>query len=94
MAIENIIIISCAGLIVWSFVWSHKVKQRRRRAKFKQKLQGYKFGSLKELKVHWHGRIHIDITGGDFDEFRFGNLLETLKMIDEAATKEWIRWNS
>ncbi len=84
-----IVAIICVGLIVWS----RKVKARKQRAKFKRALQGYKFASLKELKAHWRGRMDIGF-GNDFDPNYHGNLLETLRIIDEKVTIEWVRWNS
>lgn len=81
------------AVITWTFVWSHKVRERRKQEKFLMTLGGYKFGSLKELQDYWRGTLDISFDG-DFDELRHGSKLETLKAIDEAATKEWKRWNS
>jgi len=81
------------AVIAWTFVWSHQTRIRKKREKFKRKLQGYKFGSLQELQDHWRGRMDIDL-GKDFEPNYHGNLLDTLEAIDKAAKKEWIRWNS
>lgn len=95
MTVDNIIIICYIGLTVGSFVWLllHKVKMRRQRERFKQKLQGYKFGSYKELRQYWHGRLEFNF-GKSFDPNRHGNLLKTLKTIDEKAQGFWDHWVS
>ncbi len=90
-------VIGSASLIFMLFVlWSCREADRKKRAKFKRELQGYKFGSLKELKDYWRGSIDISFGIGDkeFDPNYHGNLLETLRVIDEAVRKELIRWNS
>lgn len=81
------------NLIVWSFWWSHRERQRRANRIFLNKLAGYKFETWKELKAHWGGRLEFNLDG-KFDPNRHGNLLETLRVINEDAEKEWKRWNS
>lgn len=91
---NSVIIISCIGLIVWLFVWLlYKVKMHKQRERFKQKLQGYKFGSYKELCQHWDGRLEFNFDV-KFDPDKHGNLLETLKTLDEKAQNFWNNWKS
>lgn len=91
---NELTIIGCASIILLAFVLrSCYMHNREKRAKFKRELQGYKFGSLKELQDYWRGTMDISFDG-DFDPNYHGNLLETLKTIDEAVRKEWIHWNS
>ena len=95
-SIGHIVGIICGCLFLFAVLYSAKAQQRKKREKFKRELQGYKFGSLKELKDHWRGTIDISfgIRDEEFDPDYHGNLLETLKVIDEAVRKELIRWNS
>lgn len=87
----------CASLILMLFVLRSCQKYaREKREKFKRELQGYKFGSLKELQAYWGPTMTISFGkgNGEFDPNHHGNLLETLRIIDEAVRKEVIRWNS
>ena len=88
--------ISGVALIVFSAIWVHQKNMREEREKFKRELQGYKFGSLKELKAYWKGTMDISFgtNNNEFDPNYHGNLLETLRHIDEAVRKELKRWNS
>ena len=93
----NVYVIGCASLILMLFVLRACQKHaQEKREKFKRKLQGYRFGSLKELKDYWKGTMDISFgrNNGEFDPNYHGNLLETLRVIDEAVRKEVIRWNS
>jgi hypothetical protein len=96
MTLEISMIAWAAFMITWSFVWSRNERRKIAKAKFKRELQGYKFGSLKELQAHWHGTIDISFGIGnkEFDPNYHGNLLETLRIIDEAVRQELKRWNS
>lgn len=80
-------------MLASGFIWS-RIEQRKKREKFKRELQGYKFGNLQELKDYWRGSMDIGISNKEFDEHRHGNLLETLRVIDEDVRKAWIIWNS
>lgn len=95
MIIKYLVLAFVVAPLIWIF-WSQKVKQRRLREKFKRKLQGYKFGSLKELQDYWRPTMTISFgrNNGEFDPNYHGNLLETLRIIDETVRKELIRWNS
>jgi hypothetical protein len=93
MIFEISMILLGGATIAWTFVWSRQQRERKARDKFKRELQGYKFTSWKELQAHWKGRLEFRLDG-KFDPNRHGNLLETLKVINSEAEKEWIRWNS
>lgn len=93
MIFEVSMILLAGATITWAFVWSRQQRERKARDKFKRELQGYKFTSWPELKAHWAGRLEFNLDG-KFDPNRHGNLLETLRVINNEATKEWIRWNS
>lgn len=81
------------GLIVWSFWYSHKVRTRRERKRFLNKLAGYRFETWEQLQAMWRQRgVHFPLDGKAFDENRHGNLLETLKAIDESACAEFGNW--
>lgn len=79
-----------------SFIWPPSIKTRKAREKFKLELQGYRFSSLKELQNYWRGSMDISFGKGnkEFDPNYHGNLLETLRIIDETVMAEWKRWNS
>jgi len=94
MTFEVSMILLAGATIAWAFVWSRQQRERKAREKFKRELQGYRFSSWKELQTHWKSIGIVFNFDERFDPNRHGNLLETLKVIDEAAEKEWIRWNS
>jgi len=93
---NELLYISCASLLILTIIYEFQRTIRKAREKFKRELQGYKFGSLKELKDHWRPTMTISFGKGDneFDPNYHGNLLETLRIIDEAVKQEVIRWNS
>lgn len=94
--VNELAIIGCAAVLMLSLIWERKNNMRKKREKFKRELQGYKFGSLNELQDFWRGTIDISFgrNNREFDPNYHGNLLETLKTIDEAVRKEVIRWNA
>jgi len=80
------------SLIVWSFWWSHRERTRRESRKFHNKLAGYRFETWEELRNMWLQRGVRFNLDGPFDEMRHGDLLNTLKTIDEAACEQFGDW--
>ena len=92
MTFEISMILLAGATITWTFVWSRQQRERKARDKFKRELQGYKFTSWNQLRCYWKARGVQFYLDGEFDENRHGNLLDTLKTIDDAACVQFGDW--
>jgi len=87
-------LVALGGVIItWCLMWSRKERERKASAKFLLKLAGYRFTSWSQLQAAWLARgVRFTLDGGPFDENRHGNLLDTLRVLDETACAEFGNW--